>query len=495
MQTRNPFFSIVIPTRNRADTLKYTIKTILNQDFQDYEIIICNNNSIDNTEEVVKSFSDKRIKYLKSNIDLSMSDNWELAYSKVTGQYVTYLADNDGFINGSLSFMYKLLSLNNYPNIIRWEKNLYNWPCMDSVNKNTLYINLEKKFEIYDSNTIINEIIQGKRKFQDLPMIYNSFIKNDLINQFKLKTHRLFHSVSPDISTGFSFSMLEKNYLSLSYGITCGANSAKSNGYNCMRKKDNNISKDFKNLIATSKIKFHSNIPFVKSIIAAIVESYLKIKEILQDNKLDLDFKQLYINIIKDVIIFDKNDLEDTKNKIINASKFDGELHDFIIEFLKQNPLKINPKSDNKVKKGLNSSRNMLTLSGEDFSLYNIEQVCKFMGGFYSYSEDDISFPPVSASNLNVIENSAKISIWGNGSFSKKLQELLLEKRKDLNICYIIDSFKEDTTNKIPILLPQNTNFTNIEYLIIASSFLHEIQKILLALDLKDIKILKYESK
>ena len=42
MQTKNPFFSIVIPTRNRADTLKYTIKTILNQDFQDYEIIICN---------------------------------------------------------------------------------------------------------------------------------------------------------------------------------------------------------------------------------------------------------------------------------------------------------------------------------------------------------------------------------------------------------------------------------------------------------------------
>ena len=150
--SETPFFSIVIPTRNRADTLKYTIKTILNQDFQDYEIIICNNNSVDDTEEIVKKFSDKRIKYLKSNIDLSMSDNWELAYSKVTGQYVTYLADNDGFINGSLSFMYKLLSLNNYPNIIRWEKNLYNWPCMDSVNKNTLYINLEKKFEIYDYN-------------------------------------------------------------------------------------------------------------------------------------------------------------------------------------------------------------------------------------------------------------------------------------------------------------------------------------------------------
>lgn len=490
--SETPFFSIVIPTRNRADTLKYTIKTILNQDFQDYEIIICNNNSVDDTEEIVKKFSDKRIKYLKSNIDLSMSDNWELAYSKVTGQYVTYLADNDGFINGSLSFMYKLLSLNNYPNIIRWEKNLYNWPCMDSVNKNTLYINLEKKFEIYDSNTIINEIIQGKRKFQDLPMIYNSFIKNNLINQFKLKTHRLFHSVSPDISTGFSFSMLEKNYLSLSYGITCGANSAKSNGYNCMRNKDNNISKDFKKLINTSKISFHSNIPFVKSTIAAIAESYLKVKEALKDNKLDLDLKQIYLKIIKEVIIFDEEELKETKTKIIEASKFDDELHNFINEFLKQNPLKLNPYVDINFEKGFKKN-GTLVLDGKNFNLTNIEEVCKFMGSFYNYSLNTVSFPIISESNLNLIEKSSKIVIWGSGSSSRKLQELLLQNKKDIEIYCIIDSFKEEKSNKIPILLPKNVNFSNVNYLIIASSFLNEFKETLLLLYIKEVKILKFE--
>ena len=490
--SETPFFSIVIPTRNRADTLKYTIKTILNQDFQDYEIIICNNNSVDDTEEIVKKFSDKRIKYLKSNIDLSMSDNWELAYSKVTGQYVTYLADNDGFINGSLSFMYKLLSLNNYPNIIRWEKNLYNWPCMDSVNKNTLYINLEKKFEIYDSNTIINEIIQGKRKFQDLPMIYNSFIKNNLINQFKLKTHRLFHSVSPDISTGFSFSMLEKNYLSLSYGITCGANSAKSNGYNCMRNKDNNISKDFKKLINTSKISFHSNIPFVKSTIAAIVESFLKVKEALKYNKIDLDFKNIYLKIIKEVKIFDEEDLQETKTKIIEASKFNDKLHNFIIDYLEINPLKLNPYVDIKLEKGFKKN-GVLVLDGKDFNLTNIEEVSKFMGSFYNYSLNSISFPIVSESNLNLIEKSSKIAIWGNGSFSKKLQELIFKNREDIEICFIIDSYKEDKSNKIPILLPKNLDFSNINYLIIASSFLNEFKDALLLLDIKEVKILKFE--
>lgn len=490
--SETPFFSIVIPTRNRADTLKYTIKTILNQDFQDYEIIICNNNSVDDTEEIVKKFLDKRIKYLKSNIDLSMSDNWELAYSKVTGQYVTYLADNDGFINGSLSFMYKLLSLNNYPNIIRWEKNLYNWPCMDSVNKNTLYINLEKKFEIYDSNTIINEIIQGKRKFQDLPMIYNSFIKNNLINQFKLKTHRLFHSVSPDVATGFSFSMLEKNYLSLSYGITCGANSAKSNGYNCMRNKDNNISKDFKNLMNTSKINFHSNIPFVKSTIAAIVESFLKVKEALKYNKIDLDFKNIYLKIIKEVKIFDEEDLQETKTKIIEASKFNDKLHNFIIDYLEINPLKLNPYVDIKFENGFKKN-GALVLDAKNFNISNIEEACKFMGSFYNYSLNTVSFPIISESNLNLIEKSSKIVIWGSGSSSRKLQELLLQNKKDIEIYCIIDSFKEEKSNKIPILLPKNVNFSNVNYLIIASSFLNEFKETLLLLDIKEVKILKFE--
>lgn len=490
-----PFFSIVIPTRNRADTLYYTIRSILNQNFQDYEIIVCNNNSIDNTEDVIKSFSDERIKYISSDIDLSMADNWELAYTKVTGQYVTYIADNDGFIQGSLSFLNQLFRLNNYPNIIRWEKNLYNWPCLDSVNKNILYINLEKKFEVYDSNIIIKEILDGKRKFQDLPMIYNSFIKNTLIKSLKLKTGKIFHSASPDLSTGFSFALIGKNYLSLTYGITCGANSAKSSGYNFMRKRDNNISKELINLTKTSNINYHSNIPIVKSIMAAIIEAYLKSDEVLGFNRIPLDFKKIYINIIKNLTIFDESDLEETQSKIIEASKFDKDLYQFIQEYLEVNPLKINIQKEIELDKGFNEWSQILILKGEDYNLYNIEQVCKFMGGFYTYTRDKISYPTLSFFNINTLSESSKVAIWGNGAYGKKLQELILEKRNDLNISCIIDSFKEDFENTIPILVPQNVDFTNIDYLVIASSFLNEIQETLLSLDLKDIKILKYESK
>ena len=115
------------------------------------------------------------------------------------------------------------------------------------------------------------------------------------------------------------------------------------------------------------------------------------------------------------------------------------------------------------------------------------------MGSFYNYSLNIVAFPILSESNLNLIEKSSKIAIWGNGSFSKKLQELIFKNREDIEICFIIDSYKKDKSNKIPILLPKNLDFSNINYLIIASSFLNEFKDALLLLDIKEVKILKFE--
>jgi len=50
-----PFFSIVIPTHNRADLLYFAVKSFLQQDFGDFEIIISDNNSTDNTKDILKS--------------------------------------------------------------------------------------------------------------------------------------------------------------------------------------------------------------------------------------------------------------------------------------------------------------------------------------------------------------------------------------------------------------------------------------------------------
>ena len=65
MPSPSPLFSIVIPTYNRAHLIGKTIESVLRQEFTDFEILIVDDGSKDNTEEVASTFTDKRIRYLK----------------------------------------------------------------------------------------------------------------------------------------------------------------------------------------------------------------------------------------------------------------------------------------------------------------------------------------------------------------------------------------------------------------------------------------------
>jgi glycosyltransferase involved in cell wall biosynthesis len=58
-----PFFSIVIPTYNRAGKLKFTLDSVIAQTFTDFEVLVMDDGSTDNTETVVEAFHDPRIRY------------------------------------------------------------------------------------------------------------------------------------------------------------------------------------------------------------------------------------------------------------------------------------------------------------------------------------------------------------------------------------------------------------------------------------------------
>jgi glycosyltransferase involved in cell wall biosynthesis len=88
------FFSVVIPLYNKANYIENTLKSVLNQTFKDFEIIVINDESTDNSASIVNSFDDDRIKiYSQKNQGVSVSRN--LGIEKSKGKLIAFLDADD----------------------------------------------------------------------------------------------------------------------------------------------------------------------------------------------------------------------------------------------------------------------------------------------------------------------------------------------------------------------------------------------------------------
>ena len=91
-----PLVTIAIPTYNRADSfLKGAIICALKQTYKDTEILMSNNSSTDDTDEVVKSFNDPRIRYIKQENNIGPNNNFNFCINEARGKYfllVLYVA-------------------------------------------------------------------------------------------------------------------------------------------------------------------------------------------------------------------------------------------------------------------------------------------------------------------------------------------------------------------------------------------------------------------
>ena len=67
--------SVVIPTFNMGKTIRDTLKSVLNQTYKNFEIVVQDNNSQDDTFKIIESLTDSRIKYFKNNTNIGYSRN------------------------------------------------------------------------------------------------------------------------------------------------------------------------------------------------------------------------------------------------------------------------------------------------------------------------------------------------------------------------------------------------------------------------------------
>lgn len=103
------FFSVVIPLYNKANYIESTLKSVLDQTFTDYEIIVINDGSTDESEAVVHQFNDKRIQiFHQKNQGVSVARN--LGIEKSTGKLIAFLDADDYWFPNHLQELTHLYS-------------------------------------------------------------------------------------------------------------------------------------------------------------------------------------------------------------------------------------------------------------------------------------------------------------------------------------------------------------------------------------------------
>ena len=114
-------FSVLLPTRNGGKYLKSCIESVLSQDYKDMELIVFDNANTDNTAEVVNSYSnDKRLKYYRIDSVVSVTDNWNNALKKSSGDYVLMMGDDDFLLPGYFDTLDKIIKENDFPDGISY---------------------------------------------------------------------------------------------------------------------------------------------------------------------------------------------------------------------------------------------------------------------------------------------------------------------------------------------------------------------------------------
>ena len=109
MTQKRPTFSVVIPLYNRADIVSKTIRSVLDQDYQSFEIIVVDDGSKDDPEPAIAAFSEPRIRYVRQdNAGGGAARNRGI--EEAQGHYIAFLDSDDLFLPGKLSVMAAALS-------------------------------------------------------------------------------------------------------------------------------------------------------------------------------------------------------------------------------------------------------------------------------------------------------------------------------------------------------------------------------------------------
>lgn len=158
--------SIVMPTYNRGNIISKSIESVLNQTYKNIELIVVDDHSTDNTEEIIKEYKDKRLKYIKLPKNYGACYARNIGIKKSTGDYIAFQDSDDIFAKNKLEEQIaNLLKKDSDLDFCKIRINAHNFKSIIPNHKQEIELKNKKIIDLLcTGNFISTQAILAKRK-------------------------------------------------------------------------------------------------------------------------------------------------------------------------------------------------------------------------------------------------------------------------------------------------------------------------------------------
>ena len=277
-----PKITVIIPTRERHETLEKSLLTVTNQNYDNLQIIVSDNLSRDRTEEFVRSVKDERLRYLNTGERISMSKNWEFALSHVDSGWVTIIGDDDGLLPESISKLAKIVQASG-ARAVRSSVCSYSWPSLMGKQFGRLSVPIQSGYELRNSNEWLQKVLAGRAGYPQLPMLYNGgYVEMSVLHEIKRRTGYIYRSCVPDVYSAISIASTVNDYIYSREPLAINGASRHSTGTSYFSIDKDSGASPAQVFANEGNIPLHKDIPLCRdgtyppSMHALVYESYLQ---------------------------------------------------------------------------------------------------------------------------------------------------------------------------------------------------------------------------
>ncbi len=365
-------FTVIIPTRDRCETLTHTLNCCLNQTYDNFEIIVSDNCSEDDTKKMVLGINDSRIRYINTEKRISMSENFDFALSHVHEGYLMFIGDDDAIMPNSLEYINEIINSTGSEAVMSYNA-FYTWP--GTPNPNKLFWSPREGYEVRNSKNWIDNYLRFNMEYTfDLPSVYCGFVKKSTFEKFTINGN-FFMSSTPDAYSAIAIAFATDFYVYSHTPFVIHGSSPKSNGGAYLGRAKGQEGEQAKLFFKENKIPFHKDIIMTKSFRICSVEAFLQFSDAFPEYSKGYQID--WTKLLKFVLTERK---EITKEEIESAVEKMCKIHDIDFkEILKDIPTKFTGVPVQEIiYRGLLKVKNIIqhkTIKIDDTTTYGINNV------------------------------------------------------------------------------------------------------------------------